>query len=61
MTGDTSALVIQFVFLAAIILAPWFYKRSKSLGLFVAPRSKEEVTKTHASLRQVKSKRVGEF
>jgi len=33
MTGDTSTLVIQFVFLAAIILAPWFYRRSK-LGLF---------------------------
>ena len=30
MTGDTSTLVIQFVFLAAIILAPWFHRRSKS-------------------------------
>ena len=27
MTGDTSTLVIQFVFLAAIILAPWFYRK----------------------------------
>ena len=25
MTGDASTLVIQFVLLAAIILAPWFY------------------------------------
>jgi len=32
MAGDASTLVIQLV-LAAIILAPWFYRRSK-LGLF---------------------------
>jgi hypothetical protein len=30
MTVDTSTFVIQFVLLAAIILAPWFYKKSKS-------------------------------
>jgi hypothetical protein len=28
--ADTSTLIIQFVLLAAIILAPWLYKRSKS-------------------------------
>src|SRR5438094_6984293 len=33
MTGDTSTLVIQFVFLAAIIFAPWFYRRSKRVRL----------------------------
>jgi len=27
---NTSTFVIQLVLLAAIILAPWFYKRSKS-------------------------------
>ena len=43
MTGNTSTLVIQFVFLAAIILAPWFYRRSK-LGLFRSVL-KEQVTR----------------
>ena len=52
MTGNTSTLVIQFLFLAAIILAPWFYRRSKSLGLS-RWGLKEQVTRTHASLRQV--------
>jgi hypothetical protein len=33
MTSDASTLVIQLVLLAAIILAPWFYRTSK-LGLF---------------------------
>jgi len=30
MIQDTFTLIIQFVLLAAIILAPWLYKRSKS-------------------------------
>src|SRR6267154_456244 len=34
MTSDTSTSVIQFVLLAAILLAPWFYRRSRELGSF---------------------------
>jgi hypothetical protein len=30
MTVDTPTLVIQLVLLAAIILAPWLYRKSKS-------------------------------
>jgi len=29
MTVDTSTLVVQLVLLAAIILAPWFYSKSR--------------------------------
>jgi len=29
MTVDTSTLVVQAVLLAAIILAPWFHRKSK--------------------------------
>ncbi len=44
MTFDTSTFVIQLVLLAAIILAPWFYRRSVRVR-FVPLGSKEQVTR----------------
>jgi hypothetical protein len=42
MTSDTSALVIRFALLAAIILAPWLYKRSKSEVCLLRPGLKKK-------------------
>jgi hypothetical protein len=44
MTVDTFTLVVQLVLLAAIILAPWFYRRRVRLR-FVSLSSKEQVTR----------------
>jgi hypothetical protein len=44
---NTSTFVIQLVLLAAIILAPWFYRRSKRVR-FVSLRPKEQVTRLTA-------------
>jgi hypothetical protein len=43
MTVDTLTLVVQLVLLAAIILAPWFYRRRVRIR-FVPLSPKEQVT-----------------
>jgi hypothetical protein len=44
MTVNTFTLVVQLVLLAAIILAPWFYRRRVRVR-FVPLSSKEQVTR----------------
>jgi hypothetical protein len=44
MTVDTFTFVVQLVLLAAIVLAPWFYRRRVRVR-FVPVRSKEQVTR----------------
>ena len=64
MTGDASTLIIQLVLLAAIILAPWFNRRSKRVK-FVRSALKETSYQTHRGLRpagnRIRVKRVGDF
>jgi hypothetical protein len=57
MTGDTFTLVIQFVFLAAIILLLGFIGGVRVRFVGLGP--KEQVTRTHASLGQVENRKSG--
>ena len=47
MTNGTITIVVQLILLAAIILAPWFHRRSKRVR-FVPLRPKEQVTRLTA-------------